>query len=127
MTHTHTCTHTHTHTHTHGTTPLDDGSARRKDLYPTIHNMHKRHPCPRRDSNPQSQEGSDHSLRPRNQQDWLLKFRSSYCSWEGIVSLILYHLYCITYTLYLTLVHYTYHVCFFFINPLNTELNPICQ
>jgi len=34
-------------------TPLDEGSDRRTDLYLTTHN---RHPCPRRDSNPQSQQ-----------------------------------------------------------------------
>ena len=31
-----------------GRTPLDEGSARRRDLYLTTH----KHPCPRRDSNP---------------------------------------------------------------------------
>ena len=42
------CTHTHTHTHTHtcarrlGRTPLDEGSARRRELYLTKHNIHKR-------------------------------------------------------------------------------------
>jgi hypothetical protein len=32
---------THTHTHTHGWTPLDEGSACRRDLYLTTHNIHK--------------------------------------------------------------------------------------
>ena len=36
-------------------TPLDEWSARRGDRYLTTHNTHKRHPCPRRYSNPQSQ------------------------------------------------------------------------
>ena len=46
--------HTHWHT-TVGRTPLDEWSARRRDLYLTIHNTHTIHkyPCPRRDSNPQ--------------------------------------------------------------------------
>jgi hypothetical protein len=42
-----------------GRTPLDEGSARRRDLYLTTHNTHNRkHPCPRRGSNPQSQQAS---------------------------------------------------------------------
>jgi len=32
-------------------TPLDEGSAPRKDIYLTTHNTHKRHPGFRRDSN----------------------------------------------------------------------------
>jgi len=36
-------------------TPLDEWSARRRDLYLTTHN---KHPCPRLDSNPQSQQAS---------------------------------------------------------------------
>ena len=49
------------HTQRHITisrTPLDERSPRRRDLYLTIHNTHKREwePCPRRDSNPQSQQ-----------------------------------------------------------------------
>jgi hypothetical protein len=40
-----------------GRTPLDEGPARRRDLYLTTHTTltRDRHPCPRRDSNPQSQ------------------------------------------------------------------------
>ena len=34
--------HTHTHTHTLGRIPLDEWSARRRDLYLTKHNTHKR-------------------------------------------------------------------------------------
>jgi hypothetical protein len=33
---------TRTHTHTLGRTPLDEGSARRRDLYLTTHNAHNR-------------------------------------------------------------------------------------
>ena len=33
-----------------GRTPLDEWSARRRDLYLTTHNTHNRHPCPRWDS-----------------------------------------------------------------------------
>jgi hypothetical protein len=40
-----------------GRTPLDEWSARRRDLYLTTHNI----PCPRRDSNPQSQQAIGHS------------------------------------------------------------------
>jgi hypothetical protein len=40
-----------------GRTPLDEWSGRRRDFYLTTHNTHKsRHPCLRRDSNPQSQQ-----------------------------------------------------------------------
>jgi hypothetical protein len=51
----------HDHTLRHTTldrTPLDEGPARRRDLYLTTHNTHNRHPCPRWDSNPQSQQAS---------------------------------------------------------------------
>jgi hypothetical protein len=41
-----------------GRTPLNEGSARRKDLYLTTHNIHNTHQCPRRDLNPQSQLAS---------------------------------------------------------------------
>jgi hypothetical protein len=46
---------------THSRTPLGEWSARRTDLYLTTYNNHKRerHPCPRRDSNPQSQQASN--------------------------------------------------------------------
>jgi hypothetical protein len=39
-------------------TTLDELSARRRDLYLTPHNIYKRHPRPRRDSNSQSQQAS---------------------------------------------------------------------
>jgi hypothetical protein len=49
----------HTQWHnTVGRTPLDEGSAHRRDLYLTTHNTHNKHPCPRWDSNPQSQQAS---------------------------------------------------------------------
>ena len=41
-THTHTHTHTHKHTHTLGRTPLDEGSAPRRDIYLRTHNTHMR-------------------------------------------------------------------------------------
>ena len=44
--------------YTLGRTPPEEGSARRRDPYPTTHNIHDRHPCPRRDSNPQSKQAS---------------------------------------------------------------------
>jgi hypothetical protein len=55
--------HNHTQTrHTLGRTPLHKWSARRRDLDLTTHNTRKRdrHPFPRRDSNPQSQQASGH-------------------------------------------------------------------
>ena len=39
-----------------GRTPLDEWSARRRDLYLTTHNTHNKHPCPRWDWNPRSQQ-----------------------------------------------------------------------
>jgi hypothetical protein len=49
--------HTQAHT-TGGRTPLDEGSARRRDLYLTAQTLYKRqkNPCPRWDSNPRSQQ-----------------------------------------------------------------------
>jgi len=41
-----------------GKTPLDEWSGRRKDLYLTTHNTHDKHPSPRWDWNPQSQQAS---------------------------------------------------------------------
>ena len=38
----HSIRHTHTHTHTLSKTPLDEGSVRRRDLYLTICNTHRR-------------------------------------------------------------------------------------
>jgi len=40
-----THTHTHTHTYTLDSTPLDKGSARRRDLYLITHTSHKRQTC----------------------------------------------------------------------------------
>ena len=42
-----------------GRTPLDESSARRRDLYLSTHNTHNKHPCPRWDSNPRSQQASE--------------------------------------------------------------------
>ena len=41
-----------------GRTPLDEWSVLRRDLYLTTHNTHNKHPCPRWDSNPRSQQAS---------------------------------------------------------------------
>ena len=41
-----------------GRTPLEEWSARRRSLYLTTQNTHNKHPCPRRDSNPRSQQAS---------------------------------------------------------------------
>jgi len=43
---------------------LDKWSVRRRDLYLTTHITHKRHSCPRRNSNPQSQQASDRKPMP---------------------------------------------------------------
>ena len=42
-----------------GRTPLDEWSALRTDLYLTTHNIHNKHPYPRWDSNPRSQQTLD--------------------------------------------------------------------
>ena len=47
-----------------GRTPLEEWSARRRDIYLT-HNTHKRHPCPRQDSNPPSQQVSGRRPKPQ--------------------------------------------------------------
>ena len=39
-------------------TPLDEWSVRRRDLYLRTHNTHNKHPCPRWDSKPRSQQAS---------------------------------------------------------------------
>jgi len=48
-----------------GRTPLDEGSARRRDLYLTTHNNRNRHPWPRLDSKPQSQQASGRRPTPK--------------------------------------------------------------
>ena len=49
-----------------GRTPLDERSARRRNLYLTTHNNHKdKYPCPRWDSNTQSQQTSGHRPTPQ--------------------------------------------------------------
>ena len=50
--------HTHTHTHTFGRNPLDERSARRRDLYLTTQQSQGTNTIPRRDSNPQSHRTS---------------------------------------------------------------------
>jgi hypothetical protein len=49
----------HTQTHTLDRTPLDEGSARPRGLYLRAHNTQNRHPCPRRNSNSQSNPASE--------------------------------------------------------------------
>ena len=60
-----------------GRTPLDEWSARRKDLYLTTHNTHNKHPCPRWDSKPQSRRATaDLRLRPRGHWDWQYNYNT---------------------------------------------------
>ena len=54
----------HTRRTTVARTPLDEWSARRRDLYLTTYNTHDRHTRPRWDLNPQSQQASDHRPTP---------------------------------------------------------------
>jgi hypothetical protein len=62
--------HTQTHT-TVGRTPLDEGSARRRDLYLTTQTLTRdKHPCPWWDSNPRSQQALGRDLRLRQCCHW---------------------------------------------------------
>jgi len=45
-------------------TPLDEWSARRRDLYLTSHNTYNKHPCPRWNLKPQSQQASGRRPKP---------------------------------------------------------------
>ena len=47
-----------------GSTPLDAWSVPRRDLYLTTHSTHNKHPYPRWDSNPRSQQESDRRPTP---------------------------------------------------------------
>jgi hypothetical protein len=47
-----------------GRTPLDEWSARCRDLYLTTHNTHNRQTCLRWNSNPKSQQASGHRQKP---------------------------------------------------------------
>jgi len=51
-------------------TPLDELSARPRDLYLAKHNVYKRHPCPRRDSNPLSPLRTAATPRLRRHGQW---------------------------------------------------------
>ena len=63
--------------------PLERGSVRRRDLYLTTHNTHKRHiSIRRRDSNPQPQELS--GRRPTTYTTWIgLVLIPAYCFFVG--------------------------------------------
>ena len=52
------CTWSHLMIHALGRTPLNERSARRRDLCLTTPNTYKRYPCSQRDSNPRSQQAS---------------------------------------------------------------------
>ena len=62
-----------TYTHTIGRTPLDEGSARRRHLYLTTHNTHKRQHIYAsggiRTRNPSKRAAADPRLRPRGHRD----------------------------------------------------------
>ena len=57
----------YTHWHTLGSTRLDERSAHRRDLYQTKQNSRQRHPYPRPNSNPQSQQAN--GRRPHGHRD----------------------------------------------------------
>jgi len=69
----------HTQRHiTVGRTPLDEWSARRRDLYLTTHNTHNRPtsmpPGGIRTHNLSRRAATDSRLRPRGHWDWLIKY-----------------------------------------------------
>jgi len=47
-----------------GRTPLGEWSARHRGLYMITHNTHNKHPCPRLDTNPWSQQASGRKPTP---------------------------------------------------------------
>ena len=57
-------THSRSHILTVCRTPLDEGSARRTDLYLTVTHTKDRHICPRRNSKPQVPESERPQTRP---------------------------------------------------------------
>jgi hypothetical protein len=64
--------HTIRHTHTAGRTPLDEWSARRRDLYLTTQTLSRdKHPCPAgiRTHDPSKRSAADPRLRPRDHWD----------------------------------------------------------
>jgi len=64
---------THMDTYTLCRTPLDEGSARRRDLYVTTNNTHKKQTSiPPRNSNPNPSKrvATDLCLRPRSHWEW---------------------------------------------------------
>jgi hypothetical protein len=67
------CVWSHSTTHTFGRIPLDEGSARHRDLYLTTHNTHKRltfmPPGGIRTHNPSKRAAADRRLRPRGHRD----------------------------------------------------------
>jgi hypothetical protein len=69
------CDHTRTHT-TVGTTPLDEGSARRRDLYLTTQTLYKTNihaPGGIRTRNPSKRSAADPRLRPRGHCDMMIQ------------------------------------------------------
>ena len=99
--HTHTHTHTHTYTPHFGRNPLDEWSIRRRDLYLTTHNTHKTQPCPRRDSNLQSQQASGRRPTPQTARPLWSAMDEFYCKLSATnmakwVNLLAYFLCCVS-------------------------------
>jgi hypothetical protein len=71
-----------TYTHTFGRTPLDKGSARRRDLHLTTHSTHKTdiHASGGiRTRSPSKRAAADRPLRPRGHRDWPVAVMARYC------------------------------------------------
>ena len=93
-------------------TPLDEWSARSRDLYPTTHKAHKR----QRDSNPQFQQSSGRRSTPKTTRPLRLALDTNI------------HLNCV----YKSSIYLTENTLYIYykdqlVNPLNAELNPICH
>ena len=70
----------YTHTHTLGNTPLDEWSARRRDLYLKTRNT--RSPGGIRTHNPRNRAAPDPHLRPRG--DWDRPFKTHVCFLQNV-------------------------------------------
>jgi hypothetical protein len=89
---------------TFGRIPLDEWSARRRELYLTTHNTHNRqtdkHPCPGWDSNPQSQQASSRRPTPKTAHSKWREIIVMYIFSSWYFSIIMTHLFRNLYRLY---------------------------
>jgi hypothetical protein len=76
-----------------GRNPLEELTARRRDIYLTTHNTHMRHPCPSgiQTHNPIKRIAADPGLGPHGRWDrcWLLVYIKHYLSGANVCDYIL--------------------------------------